>query len=123
MLIAAYIPQDRRQALARGVELPDRSHGAAVLADISGFTPMAQAYAQALGPRRGAEELARQLNQVYNALIAEVDGAGGSVIYFNGDGIICWFDDRSWGVDAATQSPHSYFPAPARAVACACALQ
>ena len=36
----AYIPGDRRRALAAGVELPDRVHGAALFADISGFTPL-----------------------------------------------------------------------------------
>ena len=34
----AYIPGDRRRALARGEELPRLTHGAAVFVDISGFT-------------------------------------------------------------------------------------
>jgi len=36
----AYIPSDRRRALAPGDELPDRVEGAALFADISGFTPL-----------------------------------------------------------------------------------
>jgi len=87
-----YIPTDRRQALARGVSLPDRTTGTALLADISGFTPLAEALARDLGSQRGAEELTRYLNQVYDVLIAEVDCYGGSVIGFSGDAITCWFD-------------------------------
>ncbi|MBA3531843.1 MAG: AAA family ATPase, partial [Ardenticatenales bacterium] len=59
--------------------------------DISGFTPLTEALAQALGPRRGAEELTQQLNLVYDALITEVDFHGGSVVGFAGDAITCWF--------------------------------
>jgi hypothetical protein len=40
---AAYAPQDRYQALARRVELPDRTTGSALFADISGFTPLTEA--------------------------------------------------------------------------------
>ena len=53
----AYIARDRRVALAQGVELPDRVFGAALFADISGFTPLTEALAAELGPERGAEEL------------------------------------------------------------------
>jgi len=48
--LSAYIPQDRRQALAEGVALPDRMVGAALFADISGFTPLTEALARALTP-------------------------------------------------------------------------
>jgi class 3 adenylate cyclase len=88
-----YIPIDRRQAMARGTDLPDRARGAALFADISGFTPLTEALVQELGPQRGADELTRQLNRVYDALIAEVHRYGGSVIGFSGDAITCWFDD------------------------------
>src|SRR5690349_21473225 len=71
--LAAYLPQDRCQALARRAELPERTTGAALFADISGFTPLTEALDRALGHRRGAEELTRQLNQAYTALIAEVE--------------------------------------------------
>jgi class 3 adenylate cyclase len=83
---------DRRQAMARGRALPARSEGSALFADISGFTPLTEALAQELGPRRGAEELTRHLNQVYNAVIAELHRYGGSVISFSGDAITCWLD-------------------------------
>lgn len=90
---STYIPMDRRQALAGGDSLPDRTQGGVLLVDISGFTPLTTALAQELGPRRGIEELTRQLNAVYSALIAEVHRYRGSVIDFSGDAATCWFDD------------------------------
>lgn len=137
----AYIPMDRRQALAQGASLPERSVGAALFADISGFTPLTEALVRALGAQRGAEELPRQLNQVYDALIAEVDRFGGSVLGFAGDAITCWFDNRVEQTGAESdkeagrhgdhappasvaQSPGLLGPgAELRASACALALQ
>lgn len=87
-----YIPMDRRQALAHGRSLPERVQGTALFADISGFTPLTEVLARELGPQRGSEEITRHLNQVYDAVIAEVHGHGGSVIGFSGDAITCWFD-------------------------------
>ncbi len=88
---------DRRQALAYGKSLPERTQGAALFADISGFTPLTEALARELGPQRGSEEITRHLNLVYDAVIAEVHGHGGSVIGFSGDAITCWFDqDNGW---------------------------
>jgi len=128
--LAAYLPQDRRVALARGVDLPERTSGTALFADISGFTPLTEGLDRALGHRRGAEELTRQLNQVYTALIAEVERSSGSVIDFAGDSIMCWFDDAGdggWGLGggelAPSPIPHPPSPIPQRAVACALALQ
>lgn len=106
-----YIPRDRRQALLLGESLPDRTHGSALFADISGFTPLTAALARTLGPRLGAEELTHQLNRVYDALIAEVECYGGSVIGFAGDAITCWFAGDAAG------------DAPLRATACAFAMQ
>ncbi len=45
----AYIPSDRRRALAAGEEIPDRVEGAAIFADISGFTPLTEALARSTG--------------------------------------------------------------------------
>ncbi len=87
-----YLPMDRRQALARGEQLPERTWGAAVFADISGFTQLTDALVNALGPQRGAEELTRFLNMVYDKLIAELHDQGGCVIGFSGDAITCWLD-------------------------------
>ena len=88
----AYLSRDRRRALAEGRELPDRVHGAALFADISGFTPLTEALVAELGPQRGAEELTANLNRVFHAVIAELDRFGGDVIYFSGDAITCWID-------------------------------
>lgn len=91
--ILAYIPMDRRQAMQRGQQLPERVAGAALFADISGFTQLTEALAQELGRQRGAEELTYHLNRVYDALIASLHRFGGSVISFAGDAITCWFTD------------------------------
>ncbi len=96
----AYIPMDRRQALAQDEDLPSRAHGAALFADISGFTPLTEGLVRELGPRRGAEELTHYLNLVYDALIAELHRFGGSVINFSGDAITCWLNDDT-GLRAA----------------------
>jgi len=88
----AYIPLDRRHALAQGQRLPDQTQGAALFADISGFTPLTEALVRELGPQRGAEELTRYLNLVYDAVIEELHRYGGSVIAFAGDAITCWLD-------------------------------
>ncbi len=68
------------------------AEGSVLFADISGFTPLTEAYEAHLGARKGGEELARVLNRVYAALIGAVDACGGSVIGFAGDAITCWFD-------------------------------
>ena len=104
---APYIPMDRRQALAAGRELATTAAGAALFADISGFTPLTEALARELGPQRGAEELTRQLNRIFSRIIGEVDRYRGCVIGFAGDAITCWFDSDDGR----------------RAVACALAMQ
>ncbi len=109
-----YLPQDRLAALARGVALPDHVNGAALFADISGFTPLTEALTQQLGPRRGIEELTHQINAVYDALITEIEKAGGSVIGFAGDAITCWLDGdtglRAVTAALALQAAMSSFP-------------
>jgi len=88
----AYIPRDRRWALATRRALPDRVHGAGLFADISGFTPLTEALAKELGPQRGAEELTANIGRVFRAVIGELDAYDGNVIYFAGDAITCWID-------------------------------
>ena len=105
--LEAYIPGDRRHALATGTPMPDRVRGAALFADISGFTALTETLANELGPQRGAEELTTHLNRVFHALIGLVERFGGHVIYFSGDAITCWLD----GDDGA------------RAAACALEMQ
>jgi predicted ATPase/class 3 adenylate cyclase len=81
--------------------------GASLFSDISGFTPLTEALSEELGRRRGAEELTRHLNRVYNALVGDLHRYGGSVIAFSGDAITAWLD----GDDGR------------RATACALAMQ
>jgi adenylate cyclase len=90
--LGTYIPMDRRQALARGTSLPDHAQGAALFADVSGFTALTEILANELGPQRGAEVLTRHLNHVFEALIEELHRYGGSVMGFAGDAITCWLD-------------------------------
>jgi adenylate cyclase len=128
----SYIPIDRRLSIARGFGLPARTHGAALFADISGFTPLTELLTRELGPQRGAEELSQQLIVIYSALIAQVEQYRGSVISFSGDAITCWFDDAlgtgDWGLRTGknfSQHPISSAQSPAalRATACALAMQ
>ncbi|MBK8984874.1 MAG: AAA family ATPase [Chloroflexi bacterium] len=99
--LATFLPLDRRIALAADRLMPDRVQGAALFADISGFTPLTAVLAQELGPHRGAEELIRQLNRVYTDLITQVHHFRGNVIGFSGDAITCWFDDTDSGDSGA----------------------
>ncbi|MCK5586799.1 AAA family ATPase, partial [Candidatus Bipolaricaulota bacterium] len=91
--LATYLAMDRRHGLLSESALPDRMTGSALLADISGFTPLTEALVEHLGPRRGAEELTILLNTVYTALVSRVHHFEGSVICFIGDALIACFPD------------------------------
>jgi adenylate cyclase len=88
----AYIPEDRRRALARGQTLPSLSQGAALFIDIAGYTSLAEALARAYGPRRGAEEVTAALDRVFAALIERLHARRASVVYFSGDAVTAWID-------------------------------
>lgn len=88
----AYIAGDRRRALAAGTSLPERTSGAALFADISGFTPLTEALVAELGAQRGAEELSSILDRLFDELLGHVMEHGGSVISFSGDAVTCWLD-------------------------------
>ncbi len=113
MALHTYLPQDRLQALARGLSLPERTHGAALFADIAGFTALTESLTQQHGERGGIEGLTLLVGRVYEALIGEVDRLGGSTISFAGDAVTCWFDADAGTVPAATL----------RAACCAQAMQ
>jgi class 3 adenylate cyclase len=67
----------------------DRVPGALLLADISGFTAIAERLAQR-GPA-GAEALSRLLNGAFGRLLALTGAAGGDVLKFAGDALlVCW---------------------------------
>jgi CheY-like chemotaxis protein/class 3 adenylate cyclase len=90
--LSVYLPMDRRHALVEGKALPDRASGSALFADISCFTPLTESFYRELGRTRGAEEMTRLINQVFDALVEEIHLFRGSVINFSGDAITCWFD-------------------------------
>ncbi len=83
--LGTYLPEDRLRALIRGESLPSQTHGSAIFADISGFTPLTEKLTLTLGAREGVEALSQQLNAVYEALINCMERYGGSVITFAGD--------------------------------------
>jgi class 3 adenylate cyclase/predicted ATPase len=118
MALQIYLPQDRLRALVCGKTLPDRTYGAALFADISGFTPLTEALRNALGPRRGAEELTKHLETVYSTLVTEIERYGGSVIDFAGDAMMCWFSATQGEETAGKLASPSVL-----AVACGLALQ
>jgi adenylate cyclase len=119
-----YLAQDRLRALARGETLPSHTNGSALFADISGFTALTEALRNALGTRRGAEELARRIEAVYSALITQIELFGGSVIDFAGDSMLCWFDDDlSRIAEIESLDSIDQLSGAQRAVACGVALQ
>lgn len=128
--LARYLSQDRRAALAQGVELPERSSGMALFADIAGFTELGKqltSEAGARGARGGSEALAARVDAVYEALNAQVERFGGSVVSFAGDALGCWFDDalgasalRAFACAHAMQQAMHGFDGMALKVAVAC---
>jgi class 3 adenylate cyclase len=111
-----HIPSDRRQAWVNREELPDRSEGAVLIADISDFTWLAGILAQTLNRKRGAEEMLRHINRVYEALISCLHSYQGSVVSFAGDAITCWFDNDLFSDGIGSSAVY-------RSVACAQAMQ
>ncbi len=95
--LAGFLAIDRRLALGSGHTLPNRSNGAVLFADLSGFTALVEALGNELGQRRGAEELSRHMSRLFEALTAEIHAWGGSVVTFIGDAMLCWFDAREPG--------------------------
>src|SRR5579859_496193 len=93
-LFSPYLPTDRFRALLRDSDLPTSSEGAALLVDISGFTPMTTQLVVEYGAERASEELKRRLNPMFEAIAGQVFHHGGSVIRFTGDGFIAWFGDH-----------------------------
>lgn len=95
---STYVPMDRRVALAASASLPEACRGAALFADIAGFTTLSSTLTAELGPRRGVDTLSGVLEEVYERVISEIHRGCGSVIGFSGDAVTCWFDDDPVGV-------------------------
>lgn len=86
-----------RHSLADENVLPCRTNGAALSADLSGFTRLANALADELGVSRGAEQLASMMERTFEGIVACVHRYSGSVVGFSGDAITCWFDESVAG--------------------------
>ena len=62
-----------------------------MFADMSGFTPMAEALA--INGARGTEALSRALLMTFTSLINAIHDAGGAVSHFHGDAMMIYFPD------------------------------
>lgn len=113
-LLRPYVPIDRRRAASVSREGTDRTEGAALFADLSGFTRLTQALASAYGPYRGAEELTGYLARAYEALIGAVHAEHGATVGFSGDAVTCWFegDDGRAAVRAGFAMQHALAELP-----------
>lgn len=100
-LLAPYLPTDRFRAALEQRALPSSTTGAALQADLSGFTRMVKRLVAELGPLQAGEELRARLNPMFEAVAGQVFHHGGSVIRFLGDGFLAWFDDAPNRVGAA----------------------
>ena len=96
--LPAFLPADRRAALARHRTLPERSHGAVLYADISGFTALSRRLSEEFGLRRGVDVLSDVLEEVYEGVVTAIHQRAGAVIGFSGDAVSCWFDDTPDGL-------------------------
>ncbi len=93
--LAAYIPRDRVENIIHISSLAQ--DGVALIADISGFTPLTEALTHGLQADHGAEELTRALDAIFAPLIAQVHRYQGSIIKFGGDALIVWFGRKKGG--------------------------
>ncbi len=91
--LLALLPAFLLRQAAEGVALEhwERRFPAAVLmADISGFTPLAETLARS--GRRGVEELSALLDKHFSRMMDLVHAYGGDVVQFGGDAITALFD-------------------------------
>jgi class 3 adenylate cyclase/tetratricopeptide (TPR) repeat protein len=117
--LASYVPglllqRLREQPESAGSSRADRMAGAVLLADVSGFTAIAERLAQQ-GPA-GAEALGGLLNGTWGRLLTLIAEAGGDVLKFAGDALLACFpagDADGGGLAAVTR----------RAAGCALSLQ
>ena len=88
--LASYIPRDRVESIIQP-DSPLPEEGVALIADISGFTPLTEALTHGLSADHGAEKLTWALERVFQPLIAQIHAFHGSVIKFGGDALIVWY--------------------------------
>lgn len=89
--LVPFLAIDRLFALLNDRALPAEADGAALFADISGFTALTEELSAALGPERGAEELTQRINDIFSGIVNAASRYGGAVLRFSGDGLTAWF--------------------------------
>ncbi len=93
--LSAYIPVTLTRKILQDESLnPGQSEqikAATMFADMSGFTPMAEALA--VNGARGTEALSRALLMTFTSLINAIHDAGGAVSHFHGDAMMIYFPD------------------------------
>lgn len=102
-ILASYVAVGLVRTLASGTkDEPLRrsvaGRGAMLLADLSGFTPLTERYAQR--GQDGVEELSALLNGFFAALVDATVDAGGEVVSFAGDSTIGVWTDEGTPLDA-----------------------
>ncbi|GAB4571522.1 MAG: adenylate/guanylate cyclase domain-containing protein [Anaerolineae bacterium] len=102
--LVPFLPIDRLHGLLNNTPLPEAEEGAAVFADISGFTRLIDTLYRRLGPERGAEELNKQINTIFSGIIDAASRYRGSVIRFSGDGLTAWFTGEAAALRAAASA-------------------
>lgn len=108
--LLSYVPSIVLADARRAAEQPaglDRhdTHGAALFADISGFTPLTERLA--VRGSAGAEELAELLNSYFRQLIDVIATCGGDVVRLAGDAVLAlWPSPKEKLADAVRQATH-----------------
>src|SRR5690242_13615928 len=96
--LTAFLPGTLMRELARDEARPregavTQSLGVTLFADISGFTPLAEAL-ERQGPG-GAERLTERLNQCFGPLLDSILAHGGDVLRFAGDAVLALWSASS----------------------------
>ncbi len=122
-----YVPRIIRRRFERNPEpltTPVESvfQGAILFIDISGFTALNERLSK-LGPG-GPEQVSKHLNTYFGQLIEAVANAGGDVLKFAGDALICMFGaPPSQDGDEDQQQQQPLCDVTLRAVQCALQIQ
>ena len=115
--LASYVPDAIVRRLARDprplvAPLAEKFAGSVLIADVSGFTAIAESLAKQ--GARGAEALNGMLNDYFGRAIEVVSACGGDVVRFAGDALLAvWYAESPDGVAERTE----------RSVHCALTLQ
>jgi class 3 adenylate cyclase/tetratricopeptide (TPR) repeat protein len=129
-ILASYVPDVIVRRLARdpaplASPLAEKFSGAALVADISGFTAITESLARQ--GALGAEKLSGILNGYFGRVIAEISAHGGDVVRFAGDALVAaWCaesPDRPLGAGGTRPVPDTMAELSSRATACALSLQ